>query len=94
MSNKAWKAKITGKIGCFWADIPVQDGFWWHESYFDIWDALSPPKNGQNRPTKLLKKSKIAKISQIHYEFIYFHQNLMHVGSFDGELIQTMFSFQ
>ena len=89
MSNQAWKAKIIGKIGCFWADIPVQAGFSCHASYFG-----SPLENGQNRPTKLLKKSKIAKIYQIHYEFFFFHQNSMHKGSFVGELIQTIFSLQ
>ena len=40
------------------------------------------------------KNQKIAKICQIHHEFLSFHQNSMNMGSFDGELIQTMFSLQ
>ena len=54
-----------------------------------VYGMLWAPKH--NRPTELLQKSKIC---QIHYGFIFFQQNLLHVVCFDAEIIQTMFSLQ
>ena len=54
----------------------------------------APQKTAKIDLQNCSKKKMIAKTSQIQIEFIFSHQNLMHVGSFDGELIQTMFPIQ
>ena len=54
----------------------------------------APKKTAKIDLLNCSKKAKIATISQIQYELIFLHQKLMHMGSLDGELIQTMFSLQ
>ena len=67
---------------------------WWHGSYVCLFGMLWAPKKAKIDLQNCSKKAKVAKISQSHYGFIFFQQNLLHVVCFDAEPIQSMFSLK